>query len=254
MMRGSCDKNVELPMYSFNSRVRFSETDIDKKLSITGLMNYLQDCSIFQSEDIGAGFAYMKKTQRSWLLSAWNVEVVRRPEVAEEITIATWPYDFKGVYGLRNFAIMDKDGNYLVKADSCWFLTDMATGRPARPTAEDIAPYPVVEPRLEMEDLPRKIALPKELEEAGRVTVMKRHLDINRHVNNAQYVGIAGEVIPEGREIVGIRAEYKRAAVFGDVIILKCAEHDGIYSVSLCAEDDSIFANVEFKTAVHFNT
>ena len=46
-------------MYSFNSRVRFSETDIDKKLSITGLMNYLQDCSIFQSEDVGAGFAYM---------------------------------------------------------------------------------------------------------------------------------------------------------------------------------------------------
>ena len=145
-------------MYSFNSRVRFSETDPDKKLSITGLMNYLQDCSIFQSEDVGAGFSYMDQTKKSWLLSAWNVEVLRRPDVAEEITICTWPYDFKGIYGLRNFAIKDAEGNYLVKADSCWFLTSMETGRPVKPTAEDIAPYPTVEPRIEMDELPRKIA------------------------------------------------------------------------------------------------
>ena len=235
-------------MYSFNSRVRFSETDTDEKLSITGLMNYLQDCSIFQSEDIGAGFSYMRETRKSWLLSAWNVEVVRRPEVAEEITIATWPYDFKGVYGLRNFAILDKEGNYLAKADSCWFLSSMDTGRPVRPTKEDIAPYPVVEPRLDMEDLPRKITLPDGLKEVCRVTVMRHHLDINNHVNNVQYVDIACEAVPKDREICGIRAEYKRAAVLGDVIVVTCAENDGKYSVSLCAEDGNVYANVEFKT------
>ena len=52
-------------MYSFKSRVRFSETDTDKKLSVASLMNYLQDCSIFQSEDIGAGFSYMEKSRRA---------------------------------------------------------------------------------------------------------------------------------------------------------------------------------------------
>ncbi len=235
-------------MYSFNSRVRFSETDTDRKLSVTGLMNYLQDCSIFQSEDIGAGFGYVNKTKKSWLLSAWNVEVLRRPGVAEEITIGTWPYDFKGIYGLRNFSILDKEGNYLVKADSCWFLTDITTGRPVRPTTEDIAPYPVVEPRIDMEDLPRKIALPKEMKEVGTIAVMKQHLDTNLHVNNVQYVAIACEVLPEGCEIAGIRAEYRKAAVLGDVITVKCAVENESYFVSLCAEDGSVFANVELKT------
>ena len=235
-------------MYSFKSRVRFSETSIDRKLSIAGLMNYLQDCSIFQSEDLGAGMSFMKESQRAWLLSAWNVEVLRRPRVAEEIVIGTWPYEFKGIYGLRNFAIFDKDGNYLVKADSCWFLTSMETGRPVRPTEEDIAPYPVVEPRLDMEDLPRKIVLPDGLAEVGRVTVMRHHLDINQHMNNAQYVNIAYEAVPQKLEICGIRAEYKKAAVFGDVMILTCAEQNGTYYVSLLAEDGSIFANVEFRT------
>lgn len=235
-------------MYSFNSRVRFSETDTDRKLSVTGLMNYLQDCSIFQSEDLGAGFQYLEKTKRSWLLSAWNVEVIRRPDVAEEITIGTWPYDFKGIYGLRNFAIFDKEGNYLVKADSCWFLTDMDTGKPVRPTAEDIAPYPTVEPRIEMEDLPRKIKLPAEMKEIGTLSVMKHHLDTNLHVNNAQYVDIACEIVPKDCEICGIRAEYRQAAVLGDVIVFKCAVEGDRYIVSLCAEDGSVYANVELKT------
>lgn len=149
---------------------------------------------------------------------------------------------------MRNFAILDEEGNYLVKADSCWFLTSMETGKPVRATAEDISFYPIEEARLDMEDLPRKIVLPKEMEEVGRLTVMKHHLDTNRHVNNAQYVAIASEVLPEGCEICGIRAEYKKAAVLGDAIILKCAVEDEKYAVSLCAEDGSIFANVELKT------
>ena len=36
-------------MYELNSRVRYSETDIDAKLSLTGIMNYMQDCSTMQS-------------------------------------------------------------------------------------------------------------------------------------------------------------------------------------------------------------
>lgn len=236
-------------MYCFDSRVRFSETDTDRKLSITGLMNYLQDCSIFQSEDIGVGFSYLDERKRAWLLSAWNVEVLRRPDVAEEITIATWPYDFKGIYGLRNFAIFDKAGNYLVKADSCWFLTSTETGKPVRPTEEDILPYSQKEPRIDMENLPRKIALPDTMKEIGRISVMKHHLDTNHHVNNAQYIDIACEILPDISKIYGIRAEYKKAAVLGDVIVLRGAENDGKYVISLCAEDDSIYANVELKTA-----
>ena len=38
-------------MYTFGSRIRYSETDEYGKLTLTGIMNYLQDCSTFQSED-----------------------------------------------------------------------------------------------------------------------------------------------------------------------------------------------------------
>ena len=42
-------------MYTFDSRVRFSEVDHTELLTLPGLVNYFQDCSTFQSEDIGYG-------------------------------------------------------------------------------------------------------------------------------------------------------------------------------------------------------
>lgn len=47
-------------MYTFTSRVRFSETDENGKLSLAGIMNYLQDCSVFHSEDVGNGTDVLK--------------------------------------------------------------------------------------------------------------------------------------------------------------------------------------------------
>ena len=36
-------------MYTFDSRVRYSETDEEGRLTVTGIINYMQDCSTFQS-------------------------------------------------------------------------------------------------------------------------------------------------------------------------------------------------------------
>ncbi len=46
-------------MYTFDSRVRYSETDVNGTLSVTAAVNYFQDCSTFQSEDVGIGVRYL---------------------------------------------------------------------------------------------------------------------------------------------------------------------------------------------------
>ena len=66
-------------MYELNSRVRYSETDIDAKLSLTGIMNYMQDCSTMQSEDAGVGIGYLGREKKAWLLSSWQIVIGRRP-------------------------------------------------------------------------------------------------------------------------------------------------------------------------------
>lgn len=234
-------------MYTFKSRVRYSETDMDAKLSITGLMNYFQDCSTFHSEDSGVGISYLDGEGKGWLLSSWQIVINRRPRLGEEITVRTWPYESKGIFGMRNFTMHDGAGELLAAADSCWFLVDVSTGKPVRVQPEDVAAYGKEEPRFPMEQASRKIALPENMVEKERIPVMKHQLDTNRHVNNAQYVDMAMEVLPEGAQVNQIRAEYKKAAVMGDQLILMAAEENGSYVVSLCGEDGAVFANVELK-------
>lgn len=234
-------------MYELNSRVRYSETDIDAKLSLTGIMNYMQDCSTMQSEDTGVGIGYLEQEKKAWLLSSWQIMIERRPALGEKIRVVTWPYGVKGLYALRNFAILDEKNEYLVKANSYWFLLNTETGRPMRIMESDTAPYGEFSPKLEMEDAGRKIQVPKEMGETGRMMVMKHLLDTNLHVNNAQYVDIARELLPAGTEISEIRAEYRKAAVLGDEIVIRSAREGKSYLVSLCNPDGDVFANIELK-------
>ena len=40
-------------MYSYQSRIRYSELDETGHLKIESLLDYFQDCSTFHSEDLG---------------------------------------------------------------------------------------------------------------------------------------------------------------------------------------------------------
>ena len=42
-------------MYEFDSRVRYSETDAQGRMTWLALMDYFQDCSVFHSEAVNLG-------------------------------------------------------------------------------------------------------------------------------------------------------------------------------------------------------
>ena len=185
-------------MYSFDSTVRYSETDEKGTLSMTSLINYLQDCSTFQSEHLGVGLDYLKKNHIGWFLAAWLIEIPDLPRFGDPITVSTWAYGFRGIYGLRNFTIRGPGGKEYVRADSLWFLFDTEAGKPVRLEEKDTAPYLRERaPRLDMPELERKIDVGGEGRPAPEIIVAKHHLDTNHHVNNAQYVEMARESVAE---------------------------------------------------------
>ena len=146
-------------MFSFQSRVRYSEAGMDKKLTLNGIINYFQDCSTFHSESLGVGLEELEKEGKVWVLSAWQIVVERYPRLFEKISVETWPYDFSGFYGMRNFALRDERGELLAWANSLWVFMDTRSGRPARVTPIQVERY-AREPMLPMEDAPRKVPVP----------------------------------------------------------------------------------------------
>lgn len=233
-------------MYSFSSRVRYSEIDHHGTLTLPGLINYFQDCSTFQSEDIGLGLGVLREKKKAWLLSYWQVVIERFPRLGELITVGTFATEFKGLYGNRNFVMDDVQGNRIACANSVWVFMDTEKGRPAKPEAEDILPYGTW-PRLEMEYEGRKIKLPERSESFPPFPVRKYHIDTNEHVNNCQYVQMALEILPDDIAIRQLRVEYKKSAVLGNRIYPKVAFETERKVVELCDEAGKLYAAIEFK-------
>ena len=220
-------------MYSFKSRVRYSEVDKEKKMDMYSIINYFQDCSTFQSEDIGMGLAYLEKNKRVWLMNAWQIIVNRFPALGEEITISTWAYDFNSMYGYRNFMIKDAWGKISAVANSIWVYMDTESYRPIKVTEADYAP--------------RKINIPKNLETLAEFPVIRSNIDTNNHVNNGQYIKMAEEFLPSGFRIRQMRAEYRMSAVLGDIIVPMVCRENNTYTVVLANQERKPFTIIEFK-------
>lgn len=231
--------------YSFESRVRYSETGEDGKLTLSGILNYFQDCSTFQSQDIGQGLEKTRKRNRIWVISSWQTVVNRYPRLGEKLVISTFPYQFRGFFGNRNYMIDTADGERIACANSIWTYLDSETGFPARLTEEDCAGY-ILEEKLEMEYAPRKIALPGECREEEAFVVMKQHLDSNHHVNNCQYVRMAEDYLPKGFVVSQMRAEYKQQARLYHRICPQVAAEEQKVTVLLNDENGAAYAVVEF--------
>ena len=236
-------------MYEFDSRVRYSEVDHHGTMTVPALINYFQDCSTFQSEDLGLGTTVLKEEKRAWLLSYWQVILNRKPELGEKITIGTFATEFKGLFGNRNFYMKDADGKYLACANSVWAFIDTETGRPTRPQPKDVQLYGAEEP-LDMPYEGRKIRLPEEADDLEAFPVRKHHIDTNEHVNNCQYVQMALEFLPDDLQIAQLRVEYKKAAVLGDMIYPKLSKEADRIVVELCDEQAKPYAVLEFKEEI----
>ena len=63
--------------YSFNSRVRYSETGENGKLTLPGVLNYFQDCTTFHSEAVGRGMETLEQMRKVWGIG--RVADLRRP-------------------------------------------------------------------------------------------------------------------------------------------------------------------------------
>ena len=83
-------------MYVFESRVRYSEIGADGRLTTEKLIDYFQDCSTFQSEDLGAGVKYLRDKNLAWIIVYWRAEILRMPGLGEKIRVGTLPYEMNG--------------------------------------------------------------------------------------------------------------------------------------------------------------
>ena len=206
----------------------------------------MQDCSEMWIDSQPEVRDYFERENMAQLLASRQVEIVRVPAYKEKLTVTTSVYDMKPMFGFRNTFIYDERGNPCYRTWSMGAFVDKSTGKLKR-VDDSVAATLKIEPRLPMNYKDRRIAVPAdEGTVCTPVRVMRADIDYNRHVNNANYIRMAMELIPEGAEIKGLRVEYRVAAKLGNILSPTLHVIGNGYIVTL-AVGKEICAIVEFE-------
>lgn len=233
-------------MYSFESRIRYSEIGADGRLKAGALVDYFQDCSMFHSEEAGIGIDLLKKRKQGWFLVSWQIVIESLPQLGDRVKVSTWPYEFKGFWGKRNYMIEDEQGKRLAYANSLWTFMCMESQRPMRMTQEQIDGYPV-EKKLDMNYASRKIKVSGEGIRQKPIFALESQMDTNHHMNNSQYIKVAQEYLPYGTSLSQIRVDYRKPVGAGVSMTPVIYALDDTYTVMLQDENYEAYALIEFQ-------
>ncbi len=232
-------------MYSYNSRVSYSQVDSQQELTFTALVNYMQDCSCFHSEDVGVGLEYLVPRQLGWFVTSYEIHIKRMPHYGEELTISTYPYQVRGMMAHRIYTLSNKEGEVLAYGDSLWVLMDLKNNKPSRITPEMAEAYNdgVAAPEVQLEGC--KLRCLEEGRKIGQFQVSPMQLDTNGHMNNAVYIDLTSRYLPQGDYSI-IKINYKKPAQLGDLLEVYLVEMDQGYQIVL-KKDLDVYTIVEYK-------
>lgn len=235
-------------MFEFKSKIRFSETDEQSKLTAPALLNYFQDCSTFQSEGLGPTIAEMRAGHFAWVLVKWQIEINEFPSLCDDVIIGTIPYACQRCNGMRNYYMKRAaDGEILAQADSTWGLIDTESAKLIRVTDEMKKNYTAGE-KLELPSLGRRIEFEGQPERVKTITFSDSDRDSYLHVNNAKTVAAAWELVRSGKPLTRLRTEFRRQIFSGDEIAPEIYRENKKTVVVFKNSDGDITTISEFTT------
>lgn len=214
---------MEISPYTWSQTypVKYYELDINKVLKPSSLMNFLQDMATKNAEMLGFGPTFVFKNGYAWFLIKYRMEFDDYPYDLEEIVIKTEPRGISKIIANRDFEIWTAKNRRLGRITSQWMLVDLSN--------RNVLPLAKVAPQLKMfekreDDLQfNKISAPETCNYEKNFDIRFDDIDINRHVNNANYIVWAFEALPyefRGKyKLKTLDVAYKKEITHGHSII-----------------------------------
>ena len=200
-----------MELFTQNYRVRYSEADRNGRLKLRSLLDYAQDVAALHAARLSVGMAALNAASKSWVLSRLRVRVSRYPEVGEMLELVTWPSGIDRLFACREIRFRDAQGAEIAAATTQWLIIDVHTGRILPPAREFEGTIPDESANLPaaFAELPklRPVAEP----EVRRWRIGESRIDVNRHLNNAEYAALLQDALGPDRYPAELQINYQKA-------------------------------------------
>ena len=179
--------------YQMKMKIPFDMADMNGHIKLPDVILLSLQVSGMQSIELGVSDkTILEDYNLVWIITDYDIEVVRLPRFAEEITIETEALSYNRLFCYRRFTIYDEAGQDLIHMMATFVLMDRDSRKVHAVEPDIVAPY--------QSDFDKKLIRgPKyaNLEEpiSKDYHVRFYDLDMNGHVNNSKYLDWIFEVM-----------------------------------------------------------
>ena len=179
--------------YQMKMKIPFDMADMNGHIKLPDVILLSLQVSGMQSIELGVSDkAILEDYNLVWIITDYDIEVVRLPRFAEEITIETEALSYNRLFCYRRFTIYDEAGKELIRMMATFVLMDRDSRKVHAVEPEIVAPY--------QSEFDKKLIRGPKYESLEEPISKDYHvrfydLDMNGHVNNSKYLDWIFEVM-----------------------------------------------------------
>ena len=179
--------------YQMKMKIPFDMADMNGHIKLPDVILLSLQVSGMQSIELGVSDkAILENYNLVWIITDYDIEVVRLPRFAEEITIETEALSYNRLFCYRRFTIYDEAGQELIHMMVAFVLMDRDSRKVHAVEPDIVAPY--------QSEFDKKLIRGPKYESLEEPISKDYHvrfydLDMNGHVNNSKYLDWIFEVM-----------------------------------------------------------
>ena len=179
--------------YQMKMKIPFDMSDMNGNIKLPSLILLSLQVSGSQSAQLGVSDKeILEKYNLVWIITEYDIDVIRLPRFAEEITIETEALSYNRLFCYRRFTIYDESGQAIIQMLATFALMNRDSRKVHSVDPEMVAPY--------LSEFSKKIIRGPKYTDLDNPTSKDYHvrfydLDMNGHVNNSKYLDWIFEVM-----------------------------------------------------------
>lgn len=232
-------------------QVRYSEMDYKKALKPSALFNFLQDVATNAANK--GHFGYYEVTERNlaWFLLKYHMEFSNYPVDIKDLFIKTEARGYNKLFAHRDFELYNENKELVGRVLSYWSLVNVNDRSMLAPQTV-FSQFEKVEKREDDMSF-KKVHEPERIDYTEEFKIRFDDIDVNQHVNNANYIVWAFETLPkefkDTHKIKTLDMVFKKEIKFGNTVVSEAQIDDNLAKIVVKnknTNDELCALNVEF--------
>lgn len=178
-------------IYTEDVKIEEFYSDFQGKLQVKWLSDIFSYMAGKHSVLGGVSVADLNPLGQTWMLLRLHLVINRMPVKGEMVKVNTWSSATERLFAVRDFQMLDSDGNEIVYGDSRWMIVDIERRRPVRLNDLVIQGTEITAKKIAHRDIPSILNernIPNNLSECKAFYATYSNIDFNGHVTQSSYV------------------------------------------------------------------